>query len=119
MDPRRHRRWRKYNATLFMAALAIVCLLIHLYTGWETAIDEAATHQESARVGDYLMQWTRDTFENLQSEFWQLAFQFALLAGFFEAIRIRPYEEDEEDVKQRLERIEGLLRDGAPRVDAR
>lgn len=60
-------------------------------------------------MDEYVVQWVRDTFENLQSEFWQLAFQFALLAGFLEFVRVNAYEEDEEDVKQRLERIERLL----------
>lgn len=81
----------------------------HFYTGWEAEIDEAATHGESAQMDEYVVQWVRDTFENLQSEFWQLAFQFALLAGFFELVRVNAYEEDEEDGKQRLERIERLL----------
>ncbi len=95
----------KYRAAILMAVLALVFVVIHLYTGWEAEIDEAATHRERAVFGDYLMQWARDTAENLQSEFWQ----FALLAGFFEFIRVRAYEEDEEDVKQRLMRIEALL----------
>lgn len=99
----------KYRAAILMAVLALVFVVIHLYTGWESAIDEAATHQERAVFSDYLVQWARDTAENLQSEFWQLAVQFALLAGFFEFIRVRAYEEDEEDVKQRLMRIEALL----------
>ncbi len=60
-------------------------------------------------MDEYVVQWVRDTFEYLQSEFWQLAFQFALLAGFFELVRVNAYEEDEEDGKQRLERIERLL----------
>lgn len=62
----------------------------HLYTGWEAAIDEPATHQERAIFfTDYMVQWIQDTAENLQSEFWQLAVQFALLAGFFEFMRTR------------------------------
>lgn len=78
-------------------------------TRWEAVIDEAATHHERAVFSDYFMQRMRDTAENLQSEFWQLAVQFALLAGFFEFMRVHAYEEDEEDVKQRLMQIEALL----------
>ncbi len=96
----------KYRATVLMAVLAIVCLVIHFYTGWKADINEAAAHDELAQMNEYVVQWGRDTFDNLQSEFWQLAFQFALLAGFFEFVRVKAYEEDEEDVKQRLERIE-------------
>jgi hypothetical protein len=99
----------KYRAAILMTGFAILCLLIHFYSGWKADMNEAAMHGESAAFGDYFIEWIRDTFENLQSEFWQLAVQFALLAGFFEFIRVKAYEEDEEDVKQRLTRIEAKL----------
>ncbi len=101
----------KYRAAMLMAVLALVFVAIHFQAGWEAAINEAATHQETAVLNDYLLQWVRDTAENLQSEFWQLAVQFALLAGLFEFMRVHAYEEDLEDVKQRLQRIEALLKD--------
>lgn len=105
----------KYRAAVFMAVLATVFVAIHFYSGWEAAIDEAATHQETAVFSDYIVEWVRDTAENLQSEFWQLAVQFALLAGLFEFMRVHAYEEDEEDVKNRLKRIEALLGEQASR----
>jgi hypothetical protein len=103
----------KYRAAILMMGFAILCLVIHFYTGWKADINEAAMHGESAIFSEYFIEWLRDTFENLQSEFWQLAVQFALLAGFFEFIRVKAYEEDEEDVKQRLTRIEAKLDAGA------
>jgi hypothetical protein len=99
----------KYRAALLMSGFAILCLIIHFYSGWQASIDEAAMHQQNAEMSQYIVEWVRDTFENLQSEFWQLAVQFALLAGFFEFIRVKAFEEDEEDMKQRLTRIEALL----------
>ena len=99
----------KYRAALLMTGLAILCLVIHFYSGWKADIAEAAMHGESAAFSEYIVTWVRDTFENLQSEFWQLAVQFALLAGFFEFMRVKAYEEDEEDMKQRLARIEAKL----------
>lgn len=102
-------RSRKYGAAIMMAVIAILFVVLHLYTGWHAAVNDASMHGQSARFGEYLVEWSRDTFENLQSEFWQLAVQFALLAGLFEAIHVRAYEEDEEDLKHRLERIESLL----------
>ncbi len=104
----------KYRAAMLMAVVAIVFVLIHLYAGWEAAIEEAASHQQPAVFSDYIVEWIRDTAENLQSEFWQLAVQFALLAGLFEFMRVHAYEEDLEDVKQRLQRIEALLKEHAP-----
>lgn len=100
---------RKYRAAIFMAILAIASLLIHLYTGWQAAMDEASTHGQDAIVAEYLVQWVRDTFENLQSEFWQLAMQMALLAGVFEAIGVKAYEQDTAEIKQRLSLIEDEL----------
>jgi hypothetical protein len=99
----------KYRAAILMSGFAIVCLLIHFYSGWKADMNEAAMHGQPAAFGDYFIAWVRDTFENLQSEFWQLAVQFALLAGFFEFMRVKAYEEDEEDVKQHLTRIEAKL----------
>lgn len=100
---------RKYRAATFMAAVAVVFLILHLWTGWEAFVDESASHNEAAAWSDYLIVWARDTVENLQSEFWQLAVQFALLAGVFKVIGVQAYEEDEEEVKQRLIRLEEKL----------
>jgi hypothetical protein len=109
----------KYRAAGLMVIVALICLAAHFYFGWEAAVDEAATHGQSATMSDYVVEWTRDTFENLQSEFWQLAVQFALLAGFFEFLRVRAYEEDQEEMKERLERIEALLTETGSRHDGR
>ena len=92
-----------------MAIIAIVFLALHFWTGWEAFVDDAASHGESAMWADYWIVWARDTVENMQSEFWQLAVQFALLAGFFRFIGVQAYEEDEEEVKQRLIRLEAKL----------
>ncbi len=101
----------KYRAALLMMGLALVFMVIHLYSGWQAEIEDAATHGQAAEVGAYLVQWTRDTAENLQSEFWQLAVQFALLAGFFEFLRVRAYEEDNEQMDRRLDTIERMLKE--------
>ena len=53
----------------------------------------------------FLVTWGRDVFENLQSEFLQLFFQFMLLAGAFRFISVKAYEEDQEELKQRLGKI--------------
>ncbi|HYJ12444.1 MAG TPA: DUF6766 family protein [Thermomicrobiales bacterium] len=101
----------KYRATIMMAVVAIVFLFLHLWLGWEAAVEEAATHGTSETWSAYLVEWARDTFENLQSEFWQLAVQFALLAGLFEFMAVKAYEKDEEEMKEQLDRIERLLQE--------
>jgi len=100
---------KKYSAALFMLGLGILCLAIHFWLGWQAYISEQQDHQASATLSSYVVEWGRDVFENLQSEFLQLFFQFMLLAGAFEFLRIQAYEKDEEEVKEQLERIESLL----------
>jgi hypothetical protein len=99
----------KYRATVFMSVVAIIFLVLHFWTGWEAFVNEEASQGQAAEWSQYLIVWARDTVENLQSEFWQLAVQFALLAGLLRVIGVTAYEEDEEDVKDRLTRIEDTL----------
>lgn len=106
---------KKYSAVLLMAAAAILCMFVHYYFGWESFVKDAEAHNEVATKNDYVIQWIRDTFENLQSEFWQLAAQFLILAGGLRFMQVRAYEEDQEDIKASLNRIErGLSREANP-----
>lgn len=100
---------KKYSAPLLMVAVALVFTIIHYYTGWLAEVDDAKSHNESATLGQYTIRWLRDTAENLQSEFWQLAVQFLLLAGALSALYIKVYEEDMEEAKQKIDRILELL----------
>lgn len=100
---------KKYGAVIFMTLVAIVFLVLHFITGRQAFVDEAASQGQDAAWSEYWIVWARDTVENLQSEFWQLAVQFALLAGLLRFIGVQAYEEDEEDVKHRLVRVEQKL----------
>jgi hypothetical protein len=80
----------------------------HIWLGWEAAVEEASTHGTAATWSSYLIDWIRDTFENLQSEFWQLAVQFQLLAELFEAVSVRAYEKAQEEIKAQLDHLEGF-----------
>ncbi|MEJ7839608.1 MAG: hypothetical protein WKF81_12380 [Thermomicrobiales bacterium] len=97
---------QKYRASVLMAIVATVCLIMHFWTVSEAAVNDAAMHGTTETLSSYFVDWSRDTFENLQSEFWQLAVQFALIAGFFEFINVRAYEEDVEETKTKLDRLE-------------
>jgi predicted negative regulator of RcsB-dependent stress response len=101
---------QKYSAALMMFALAVFCLAIHFLFGWQAFQNDAAEHQSPAVWSEYVVSWARDVFENLQSEFFQLMAQFLLLAGAFKVIRVTAYEDDQEEIKQRLARIEQALR---------
>ena len=99
----------KHRATNMAALIAYVFLTLHFIAGWESVVDDAAMRGTLATLSSYIIEWARDTFENLQSEFWQLAVQFALLAGAFEFIKVRAYDEDVEEVKEQLKRMEATL----------
>jgi hypothetical protein len=101
---------RRYGAALLMLAFGLLSLLVHFVFGWNAFQNEAAEHGSSAQWGDYFVTWIRDVFENLQSEFIQLFFQFLLIAGAFKFIQIHAYEEDIEELRQQLTRIEGKLK---------
>ena len=100
---------RRYGAALLMLALGITSLVIHFTLGWNAFQNDAQEHQTTAEWGDYVVSWGRDVFENLQSEFIQLFFQFMLIAGLFKFIKIHAYEEDIEELRKMLTRIEGRL----------
>ncbi|MGN6032350.1 MAG: hypothetical protein ACTHQE_11875 [Thermomicrobiales bacterium] len=108
---------KKYRAALLMTVAALGSVLIHYWTGWISAVHQAEGHGQSISLASHTIDWLRDTFENLQAEFWQLAIQFALLAGFFEFIKVHTYDEDQEEIKQRLAQIEVLLREQRQRID--
>lgn len=60
----------------------LVSLVLHWWFGWSAFSDEASQHGQSADFSEYLVQMSRDTFENWQSEFLQLLWQVVGLAYF-------------------------------------
>ena len=54
----------------------------HWIFGWFAYVDDQAAHGLAPDVGGYLVQMSRDTLENWQSEFLQLLWQVAGLAFF-------------------------------------
>ena len=60
----------------------LVSFILHWTFGWSAFVSEAAEHGQSPQLGDYVIQMSRDTFENWQSEFLQLLWQVVGLAYF-------------------------------------
>jgi len=60
----------------------LVSLVLHWVFGWYAFVDEAAERGQSVAFSQYLVQMSRDTFENWQSEFLQLLWQVVGLAYF-------------------------------------
>ena len=57
-------------------------LILHWWLGWHAYVNEAAEHGQLPEFNQYLVQMSRDTFENWQSEFLQLLWQVVGLAYF-------------------------------------
>jgi hypothetical protein len=67
-----HRRGLGYA----LAALFIIAWLVHLFTGWQEFVAEQMAHGETATVwgeDGYAWTWLARSFENIMSEFLQLA----------------------------------------------
>jgi hypothetical protein len=60
----------------------LISLILHWGFGWGAFVDEAKEHGQSPEFGQYIVQMSRDTFENWQSEFLQLLWQVVGLAYF-------------------------------------
>jgi hypothetical protein len=73
------RRWR-YGYAWITLAFFVLSLVGHWLFGWFAYTSEQVAHNQPIRFGDYLIQMSRDTFENWQSEFLQLLWQVGGLA---------------------------------------
>jgi hypothetical protein len=99
-----HRRGLGYA----IAVLFVVAWLVHLFTGWQEFVAEQAAHGEMASVwgeDGYVWTWLARSFENIMSEFLQLA-AFVVLTSFL----IFEGSAESKDSDERLEaKVDGIL----------
>ena len=74
--------FRRYAYGWITLGFFLGSFLLHWYFGWETFVEEAASHGQEPESAAYLNQMLRDTFENWQSEFLQLLWQVVGLTYF-------------------------------------
>ena len=74
--------FRKYAYAWLTLAFFLVSFALHWWFGWQAYVDEAREHGSAPEVNAYLVEMSRDTFENWQSEFLQLLWQVVGLAYF-------------------------------------
>ena len=60
----------------------LVSFALHWWFGWSAYANDAAQHGQVPELREYLVEMSRDTFENWQSEFLQLLWQVVGLAYF-------------------------------------
>ncbi len=78
------RHWfHSYNFLWLTLGLFIFSLVGHWLFGWFAYVDEQLAHDQEVQVSQYLVEMTRDTLENWQSEFLQLLWQVGALAFLF------------------------------------
>ena len=73
---------KKYAYAWITLAFFLISFALHWFFGWKAFLDEAAEHGQNPQLSEYLVQMSRDTFENWQSEFLQLLWQVVGLAYF-------------------------------------
>ena len=73
---------KKYAYAWITLGFFLISFVLHWFFGWKAFADEAAQHSQVPQLSEYLVQMSRDTFENWQSEFLQLLWQVVGLAYF-------------------------------------
>ena len=79
----RQRTFSRYSFAWVTLAFFLLSLLGHWIFAWYAYVEEQQAHNQPKEVGSYLIEVTRDTLENWQSEFLQLIWQVAGLAFLF------------------------------------
>jgi hypothetical protein len=73
---------KRYAYLWITLAFFLVSIGLHWLFGWYAYVEESAEHGQTAEVSGWLVEMSRDTFENWQSEFLQLLWQVVGLAFF-------------------------------------
>ena len=73
-------RQSKYGYLWITLAFFLFSFAGHWLFGWFAYVNEQQTHSAPIQVSDYIIEMTRDTLENWQSEFLQLMWQVGGLA---------------------------------------
>jgi hypothetical protein len=74
---------KKYGYLWITLVLFFGSLIGHWTFAWYAYVEEQSAHNQPVKTSDYVIQTTRDTLENWQSEFLQLVWQVAGLAFLF------------------------------------
>jgi hypothetical protein len=72
--------WRAYSYAWITLGFFIISLVGHWVFGWFAYLDEQRALGQPPEFGGYLIEMSRDTLENWQSEFLQLLWQVGGLA---------------------------------------
>jgi len=80
MDTKPRSLWKAYGYAWVTLGFFIISLIGHWLFGWFAYVSEQQAHAQPVQISEYLVEMSRDTFENWQSEFLQLLWQVGGLA---------------------------------------
>lgn len=80
MNTKTHSTWKAYGFAWVTFGFFLISLIGHWLFGWFAYVGEQQAHAQPIQMSDYLVEMSRDTFENWQSEFLQLLWQVGGLA---------------------------------------
>jgi hypothetical protein len=98
--------FKRYGFVWVTLVLFVGSLLGHWTAGWFAFVEEQRQHNETPQVSSFIVEATRDTLENWQSEFLQLIWQVAGLAWLLHVGS--PQSKEGDDRKE--EKIDELLK---------
>jgi hypothetical protein len=75
-----HSNFKRYGYAWVTFGFFLITLLGHWVFGWFTFVSEQLAHGQAVSVSEFVVQMSRDTLENWQSEFLQLLWQVGGLA---------------------------------------
>jgi hypothetical protein len=112
-------RLKKYGYLWVTLILFLGSLIGHWTFAWYAYAKEQNAHNQQVVFQDYLVEVSRDTLENWQSEFLQLMWQVAGLA-FFWFVGSPQSKEGQERMEEKIDEILKLLDDkNAQRISAK
>jgi len=107
--------WRRYGYFWVTLVLFLGSLAGHWTFGWFAFVSEQTTHGVPIEVSDFVVQTSRDMFENWQSEFLQLIWQVAGLA-YLVHIGSPQSKEGDERKEEKIDRILAAVDKNADRI---
>jgi hypothetical protein len=110
--------WDNFGLSLSLLMLFVITWLGHGLSEWQEYKSEQEEHNQPVELQGYIDAFEKSTFENWQSEFLQL-FAFVVLAGLYIHKGSAESKDGEEEIKQRLKRIEKKLGDLAEGAGSR
>ncbi len=105
-QPRSRPRKTKYGYFWVTLALFLISLIGHWAAGWLEYKQQQKEHNAAIEVKEYVVQMTRGTLENWQSEFLQLIWQVAGLSFLWHVGS--PQSKEGDDRKE--EKLDAILR---------